>query len=138
MLTVEEWMDVKQLFNEGHSRRAIARITGYSRNTVDKLLLQAVPVPFAKPPRPSQLDPYKPYLRQRYQACPLSAVRLLEEVRPMGYRGGLCVLRRFLGGSGPSGRHRPQPPSALRPRRASRRRSIGPMAAPFPIARGSR
>ena len=51
MLTVEEWMDVKQLFNEGHSRRAIARMTGYSRNTVDKLLLQPAPRPFQAPPR---------------------------------------------------------------------------------------
>jgi transposase len=98
MLTVEEWMDVQQLFNQGHSRRAIARLTGYSRNTVDKLLLQAAPQSFQSPPRASKLDPYKPYLRQRYQECPLSAVRLLEEIRPMGYPGGLCVLRRFLVG----------------------------------------
>jgi transposase len=98
MLTVEEWMDVKQLFNQGHSRRAIARMTGYSRNTVDKLLQQAAPVPFRQPPRASKLDPYKPYLQQRYQECPLSAVRLLEEIRPMGYGGSLCVLRRFLVG----------------------------------------
>jgi len=91
-------MDVKQLFNQGHSRRAIARLTGYSRNTVDKLLLQPAPLPFRPPPRASQLDPYKPYLRQRYQEYPLSAVRLLEEIRPMGYPDGLCVLRRFLVG----------------------------------------
>ena len=43
MLTVEEWMDVKQLFNEGHSRRAIARLTGYSRNTERKGLKVFMP-----------------------------------------------------------------------------------------------
>ena len=42
MRTVEEWMDVKMLANQGHSARAIARITGYSRNTVAKLLHQPV------------------------------------------------------------------------------------------------
>jgi transposase len=98
MLTVEEWMDVKQLAHQGHSARAIARITGYSRNTVAKRLGQTAPAPFPKPQRPSKLDPYKPYLQQRHQECPLSAVRLLEEVRPMGYAGGLCVLRRYLSG----------------------------------------
>ncbi len=98
MLTVEEWMDVQRLFKQGYSARAIARLTGYSRNTVAKLLDQAAPAPFQKPPRASQLDPFKPYLLQRFQECPLSAVRLLEEVRPMGYTGSLCVLRRFLAG----------------------------------------
>jgi transposase len=96
MLTVEEWMDIKQLAKQGHSQRAIARLTGYSRNTVAKLLAQAAPAPFQRVPRASKLDPYKVYLQQRYQECPLSAVRLLEEVRPMGYAGGVCVLRRYL------------------------------------------
>jgi transposase len=96
MLKVEEWMDVKMLANQGHSARAIARMTGYSRNTVAKLLRQAAPTPFQKPLRPSKLDPYKPYLRKRAQECPLSAVRLLEEIRPMGFNGSLCILQRFL------------------------------------------
>jgi transposase len=87
---------VKMLANQGHSARAIARMTGYSRNTVAKLLRQAAPRPFQKPPRPSKLDPFKPYLRKRAQECPLSAVRLLEEIRPMGFHGSLCILQRFL------------------------------------------
>jgi transposase len=96
MLTMEEWMDVKLLAHQGHSARAIARITGYSRNTVAKLLAQTAPAPFQKPPRPSKLDPFKAYLRQRLQEYPLSAVRLREEIRPMGFDGSLCILQRFL------------------------------------------
>jgi transposase len=96
MLTVEEWMDVKMLAQQGHSARAIARITGYSRNTVARLLQQAAPQPFQQPPRPSKLDPFKPYLQRRCAQYPLSAVRLLEEIRPMGFDGSLCILQRFL------------------------------------------
>jgi transposase len=96
MRTVEEWMNVKMLFNQGCSMREIARRTGYSRNTVAKLLSQAAPTPFHTPPRTSKLDPFKPYLEERFAAVPLSAVRLLEEIRPMGYAGSLCTLRRFL------------------------------------------
>jgi transposase len=96
MLTVEEWMDVKMLAQEGHSARAIARMTGYSRNTVAKLLQQTAPQPFQKPPRASKLDPFKPYLQRRCARYPLSAVRLLEEIRPMGFDGSLCILQRFL------------------------------------------
>src|SRR6266516_1703037 len=96
MLTVEEWMDVKMLANQGHSARAIARMTGYSRNTVAKLLRQPTPEPFHQPPRSSKLDPFKPYLLQRLQEHPFSPVRLLQEIRPMGFEGSLCILQRFL------------------------------------------
>jgi transposase len=96
MLTVEEWMDVKSLANQGMSLREISRRTGYSRNTVAKILHQPAPKPFQQPPRPSKLDPFKPYLTRRFRECPLSAVRLLEEIRPMGYTGCVHLLRRFL------------------------------------------
>ena len=35
-------------------------------------------------------------MRQRYEACGLSAVRLLEEIRPMGFTGSIDILRRHL------------------------------------------
>src|SRR5689334_16837876 len=96
MLTVEEWMDVRALNRQGHSVRAIARLTSYSRNTVKKLLTQPAPQPFRQPPRPSKLDPFRDYLTHRYAECPLSAVRLLAEIQPMGYTGSIDLLRRFL------------------------------------------
>ena len=96
MLTVEEWMDVRSLNRQGHSVRAIARMTGYSRNTIKKLLTQPAPPQFRQPPRPSKLDPFKAYLTKRYAECPLSAVRLLAEIQPQGYTGSIDLLRRFL------------------------------------------
>jgi transposase len=96
MLTVEEWMDIHLLAKQGLSVRAIARRTGLSRNTVRRTLAQKTPQPFQQPPRASKLDPFKPYLEQRFQEYALSAVRLLEEVRPMGYTGSIDVLRRYL------------------------------------------
>lgn len=95
MLTLEEWMDVKLLLKQGHSQRAAARLSGHSRNTVTKLAALTGP----PPPRqsgPSKLGPYQEYLERRFQECPLSAVRLLEEIRPMGYTGGIDLVRRFL------------------------------------------
>jgi transposase len=95
MLTVEDWMDVKLLLKQGHSQRAAARLTGHSRNTVAKL----VALPGGPPPRKapsSKLEPYQPYLERRFQECPLSAVRLLEEIRSMGYAGSIDLVRRFL------------------------------------------
>lgn len=96
MLTLEEWMDVKLLLQEGRSQRAVARLTGLSRNTVARLAQQPAPQPYRRRRRGSILDPYKPYLERRFRECPLSAVRLLEEIRPMGYPGGVHLVRGFL------------------------------------------
>jgi transposase len=96
MLHLEEWMDIHLLAQQGHSVRAIARLTGRSRHTVRRILTQKAPQPFRRPARPSKLDPFKPYLDGRFQEYGLSAVRLLEGVRPMGYTGSIDVVRRYL------------------------------------------
>ena len=96
MLGVEEWMDIHALAQQGLSQRAIAQQTGYSRNTVRKLLGGQAPVPKARKPKPTKLDPYLDYIRDRYSRHPLNAVRLLAEIRPMGYTGSIYTLRRYL------------------------------------------
>lgn len=96
MLNLEAWMDIKDLHNQGHSIRAIADLTGHSRNTVRRVLRQKAPAAFQKPQRQSLLDEFKPYLQQRCAETSLSAVRLLAEIQPMGYRGGIDTLRRYL------------------------------------------
>ncbi len=96
MIRLEQWMDIKHLQRQGLSQREIARQTGLSRSTVAKILNQPAPRPFQKPVRKSSLDPYKPYLTQRWQQYRLSGVRLLEEIKAQGYGGSLDVVQRFL------------------------------------------
>jgi transposase len=96
VLGLEEWMDIRALRKEGHSIKAIARLTGFSRNTVRRVLREPGPTGFGTPERASRLDPFKGYVRERFEACALSAVRLLDEIQPMGYQGSLRTLRRFV------------------------------------------
>lgn len=96
MITVEQFMNIKQLKAEGHSIRAIARMTGHHRNTIKKVLSGNHNLKFNQPQRPSKLDPYKGYLKDRYEQTGLSAVRLLDEIKPMGYNGSLTTLRRYI------------------------------------------
>ncbi len=96
MIKPEEWMDIKDLHRQGLSQRQIAKQTGHSRNTIARILKEAIPKPFSKPARASILDPFKPYLAQRFGEFGLSAVRLLEEIRPQGYTGSLDVVQRYL------------------------------------------
>lgn len=89
-------MNIKMLRNEGHSIKAIARQTGRSRNTVRRVLREPAPSAFSKSPRHSHLDAFKSYLRERWEDCSLSAVRLLPEIQAMGYGGSIATLRRYL------------------------------------------
>ena len=95
MLNIDHYMDIKDLHRQGHSIRQISRMTGRSRNTVRKALQANKPPVFKAPSRPSKLDPYKEHIRARVNECNLSAVRLLEEIRSMGYQGGYSILKDF-------------------------------------------
>ncbi len=90
MLKVDQSMNIKELKHEGHSIRDIARLTGHSRNTVRKILRGEHTLHMNVPDRPSKLDPYKDYLRERFEAHGLSAVRLIAEIAPMGYVGSMA------------------------------------------------
>jgi transposase len=96
MLGMEEWMEVKDLKRQGHSIREICRRTSYSRNTVRKVLREAGPVRRVRKKRISKLDEYKAYLKDRYGKTGLSAVRLVEEIRGMGFTGSVDIVRRYL------------------------------------------
>jgi transposase len=96
MLGWEEWMEVKDLKRQGHSIKEICRRTSYSRNTVRKVLREAGPVRRARKKRFSKLDEYKAYLKDRYERTGLSAVRLTEEIRAMGFTGSVDIVRRYL------------------------------------------
>lgn len=96
MLGMEEWMEVKELKREGHSIREICRRTSYSRNTVRKMLREAGPLRRARKKHRSKLDEYRTYLKKRYEDTGLSAVRLVEEIRGMGFTGSVDIVRRYL------------------------------------------
>src|SRR5215204_4262144 len=104
MLKLEAWMDIKDLHRQGHSIRTIAELTGLARNTVRRVLREQTPQPAKRRGRTSQLDPFKPYLERRYTECALGGVRLREEIKAMGYEGGIDVVRRFIHSLAPHAR----------------------------------
>ena len=94
---------IHDLQRQGLSVSAIARRVGVDRKTVRKYLERDLAAPAYGPrePRPSKVEPFSDYLRQRVAAFPeLSAKRLLREIRDLGY-----------------GRRRPREIVAMRQRR---------------------
>lgn len=96
MIGVDQMMDIRDLNRQGHSIRAIARLTGLSRNTIRCVLRGEHSLKRKGSPRGSKLDPFKDYVRRRRAEFSLSAVRLLAEIRLMGFQGSIVILRRFL------------------------------------------
>ena len=96
MLSRDQTMDILLLHKQGHSIRRIARDSGHSRNTVRRTVREGAPRRFQTPQRPSKLDPFKDYLRERFQEHGLSGVRLTQEIRKMGFEGSERIVCRFL------------------------------------------
>lgn len=103
MIGVDQMIDIKNLHQQGHSIKAISRLTGHARNTVRKVLRGEHTLVPAPRKTSSKLDAYKPYLQTRYRECALSAVRLCEEIQAMGYEGSVATVRRYLRTLKPAG-----------------------------------
>lgn len=99
VLKVGDLFVIHQLHNEGLTISAIAARTGLDRKTVRKYLQLGLEAPAYGPraPRPRRLDPYRDYLKARVEAHPgLSSMRLLREIRTMGYEGGRTAVSDYL------------------------------------------
>ncbi|MFD4833305.1 ISL3 family transposase [Streptomyces uncialis] len=93
---------VHEMLAQGHSRRAIARHLGWGLNTVLRYANAARWQDTIRDnrPRPSRLDPYKPYLERRFTEGCTSVTRLHGELRadnaPVTYqmvRAHIATLR---------------------------------------------
>ena len=96
--TRERHAAVARLRAEGCSTSQIARELGLNRRTVrrfaradsvEDLLVNAGP-------RGSLLDPYKPYLHERFNAGQTDAAALAAAIVERGYRGSVKTVRRYL------------------------------------------
>lgn len=87
---------ILDLHRSGLSVSAIARRLDLDRKTVRKYIARGLEAPSYGPraPRPQKLDPYVEFLRDRLHAFPqLSAVRLLREIKPLGFAGSYSAVK---------------------------------------------
>ena len=94
-------MEIQVLARRGASIWDIAKQMGCSRNTVRRYLREAPAMPQYGPrlPRPTKLDPFKPYLLERIDAARphwIPAVVLHREIQERGYPGGVTQLKEFV------------------------------------------
>ncbi|MFE2188901.1 ISL3 family transposase [Streptomyces sp. NPDC059455] len=107
---------VHELLAQGHSRRAIARHLGWGLNTVLRYARAAHWQDTLREnrPRPSRLDPYKPYLERRFAAGCTSVTRLhrelLTENAPVTYQ----MVRAYIATLRAAPPQAPPPPPTVR------------------------
>jgi transposase len=97
MLNMEEFLTLRDLFNEELSISEIARQTGHSRVTVQKYLnSQVPPAPQKRPKKPSKLDGYREYIISRLNEYTLSANRIYREIQERGFTGKYTIVKDFV------------------------------------------
>ena len=92
---VDEVMELKR---QGLSVRAISRLTGYDRKTINRYLAEPSSRPVYGPrvAAPSKLESHKGYLKERLRAGVWNAAVLLRELRERNYSGGYTILKDWL------------------------------------------
>jgi transposase len=91
------FQEVRDLAHNGATISAIARQTGLDRKTVRKFIeAPTCPEPQPRLKRGSILDPYKAYVRQRWDAGCRTAIHLWRELQALGFTGGRMVVVDFV------------------------------------------
>jgi len=94
--TRQRHAEIHGLLAAGHSQAAVTRITGLSAPTVAKYARAASPAGLTPAARASALDPFKPYLTQRWNDGARDARALHAELTARGYAGSDQPVRRYL------------------------------------------
>lgn len=97
-MNAEVWAEIRRLSKvENLSISEIARRMGMDRKTI-RQAMGSEELPHRLPTtRTSKLDPYKDHLKERLKEYPrLSGTVLFEEIKRLGYGGGITMLRDFL------------------------------------------
>jgi transposase len=99
VIELGELVMILDLHRQGVSVTSIARQSGLDRKTVRRYIERGLEPPSYGPraPRPTLLDPFMGFLRERVKTYPgLTGARLLRELKDLGYAGGYTAVTDFL------------------------------------------
>ena len=97
MIKNGEFYVIHDMKNRGMNITQIANELGRDRKTISKWLAASEPKPYQRRlTRPSKLEPFKAFVKQRMEEGCLNANVLYEEIVAKGYTGGITLLRMFM------------------------------------------
>lgn len=93
----DRFTEIVALHRRGVSIRAISQQVGIDRRTIRRYIAaDAFPEIARRRPRPSILDPWKPYLCQRWKEGCRNGRRLWLEIKAQGYQGARTLLSAWI------------------------------------------
>ena len=95
MLRLEGFMEIQKLHADGLSVSEMARQLHLDRKTVRKYLQQA-PREYERKPKIWKVDPFRIYLRERWEHGVRNASRLFREIQKRGYPGALTQVKKVV------------------------------------------
>lgn len=97
-MNIETWGYIRHLFFvEQYSKKAIARKLNLDPKTVRRALKKETFQYERRGPRSSKIEAFQEKIADLLQSYPgMSAVRIYEEIRKIGYPGGISILRSYL------------------------------------------
>jgi len=97
MIKVEDWVTIRNLYNQGYGKKRIAKILGISVNTVRRALKSDQPPEYKRSKsRDQKILPYAEVVKEMYLEKKLIGTRIYEELKKLGYDGSLMTLYRYL------------------------------------------
>jgi transposase len=98
MVTLGQYLEIRELARQGLSRKEIARRLDLDRHTVGKYLKVTAQPPLRQKHRIRRklLQEFEDYLRLRVAQGCTNGMVLLREIREQDYRGGYTILKEFL------------------------------------------
>jgi transposase len=89
--------EAHRLRQQGWTFQAIGQQVGICTKTVRRYLNRSLPLaPLHRSRRTRLLDPYKPYLLERWNSGCHNASQLLREIRQQGFAGQFSIVREFI------------------------------------------
>ena len=91
MITLEDWIMIKHMHEQGVSKTRIAKELGLDRKTVRTAIDSGGRPKGKRQSAGSILDPYKDYIKQRLEKYDLTATRIQREITEQGYPGSYTI-----------------------------------------------
>ncbi len=92
MITLEDWIMIKHMHEQGVSKTRIAKELGLDRKTVRTAIDSDGCPKHERQSVGSILDPYKDYIKQRLEKYDLTATRIQREITEQGYPVSYTIL----------------------------------------------
>lgn len=96
MIKQKEWVIMRNLYQQGMKKTAIARYLGINRKTVANNLKKPTTPKYHRKALASKLDNYKPYIKSQLEKYDITAQKLYQQIQKQGYNGKYVLLANFV------------------------------------------